>query len=298
MARNIHKKGLGRGLESLIPTAVIEAEFDVAAKGYSEQVAQVDAGLIDPNPHQPRTSFEPEMLEGLANSIRQFGILQPLVVSRTDSGRYELIAGERRLRAAKMLGQKKVPAIVRTFDDQEKLELALIENLQRQALNPVETATAYRKLIDEFNMSQADIAKRLGIARPTITNTLRLLNLPLEAKRALAAGKITEGHGRALLTISDLEKQLAFLDLMIEKGWNVRQAEEFAREYREKEPDTSKAFNRIERENDYTRRLGSYLGTQVYMYRTASGGKLVIKFSSEDDLAKFARLLESDDQQN
>ena len=195
------KRGLGRGFDALIPTQMVEDQFDVTApvdasgqRNSADLVREVSPELVDPNPHQPRQVFEGAALEALAASIRVHGILQPLVVTRVGS-RYELIAGERRLRAAKIAGLDTVPVIVRSFDEQQKLELALIENLQRAELNPIEVATAYRKLIDQFNMRLEDLSKRIGRDQSSISNTTRLLNLPPEAKRALVDGEIKEGPG-------------------------------------------------------------------------------------------------------
>jgi ParB family chromosome partitioning protein len=218
------KRGLGRGFDSLIPTQMVEDEFDVTAKTDAEgnrtsadTVHELDpADLVDPNPHQPRQNFDQDALEALAASIRVHGILQPLVVTKTGS-RYELIAGERRLRAAKLAGLDAVPVIVRSFDEQQKLELALIENIQRAELNPIEVATAYRKLVDQFNLSLADISERVGRDRSTVSNTMRLLNLPIEAKRALVEEQINEGHARVILSVIEPDKQAEMLELMLEE---------------------------------------------------------------------------------
>ncbi len=180
------KRGLGRGFDSLIPTAIVEEEFDVQAEtdksGHRvsrDTVVDVSPDLVDANPHQPRKDFKQDQLDALAASIRVHGILQPLVVTK-NGNRYELIAGERRLRAAVIAGLESVPVIVRSFDEQEKLELALIENIQRAELNPLELATAYRKLVDQFNVKLEDLSKRVGKDTSTISNTMRLLNLPIE----------------------------------------------------------------------------------------------------------------------
>lgn len=288
MAQN--KRGLGRGFDSLIPTQLVEQEFDVTAqnsgKAGGDTLREVDPGLVDPNPHQPRTNFVQIELEALAASIRVHGILQPLVVTKVGE-RYELIAGERRLRAAKLAGLDTVPVIVRSFDEQQKLELALIENLQRAELNPIETATAYRKLMDQFNLRLADIGGRVGRDISTISNTMRLLNLPLEAKRAIVEGVITEGHGRALLSILEPAKQLILLDLIIKNSWNVRQAEEYARAFKGTAGTHEKAVARIALTNDLTRALGDLLGTKVTQKATAKGGKLVIEYYSDEELDRI-----------
>jgi ParB family chromosome partitioning protein len=287
------KRGLGRGFDSLIPTQIVEDEFDVTAKTdaegkrtSSDTVHELDPELIDPNPHQPRQHFDEQALEALAASIRVHGILQPLVVTRAGS-RYELIAGERRLRAAKRAGLEAVPVIVRSFDEQEKLELALIENIQRAELNPLEVATAYRKLIDQFNLSLSDISERVGRDRSTVSNTMRLLNLPIEAKRALVEEEITEGHARVILSVVEPEKQLEMLGLITKNGWTVRQAEEYARGLKGKRGSHMKAKARIAAVNQLTMDLGEILGTKVTQQHTAKGGKLIIEYYSEEELQRI-----------
>jgi ParB family chromosome partitioning protein len=291
------KRGLGRGFDSLIPTQMVEDEFDVTAKiddsgkrTSGDSVLQVEPALVDPNPHQPREHFDQAALEALAASIRVHGILQPLVVTRVGQ-RYELIAGERRLRAAKLAGLDVVPVIVRSFDEQQKLELALIENIQRAELNPIETATAFRKLTDQFNLSLEDIGSRVGQARSTVSNTMRLLNLPIEAKRALVEGQITEGHARVILSILEPDKQQELLALMLKHHWNVRQAEEYARGYRGKSGSKEKAEARIASVNQLTMDLGDFLGTKVTQLTTAKGGKLVIEYYSEEELERIYRAI-------
>ncbi len=300
------KRGLGRGFDSLIPTQVVEDEFDVTApvdesgqRSSGDLVREVDPGLIDPNPHQPRENFDPKALEALSASIRVHGILQPLVVTKAGQ-RYELIAGERRLRAAKLAGLDAVPVIIRSFDEQQKLELALIENLQREELNPIETATAYRKLLDQFNLKLEELGARIGKDVSTISNSTRLLNLPHEAKRAIIEGRITEGHGRVLLTIVETDKavedqkRVELLELMERHHWTVRQSEEFARGFRGKTGTKEKAAARIAAVNQLTMDLGDYLGAKVTQLRTAKGGKLVIEYYSEEELERIYRAIKQE----
>lgn len=283
-------KGLGRGLESLIPTDIVETKYDPTAK--ADQIAQIDPAKIDPNPHQPRQSFDQKELDALADSIKLHGILQPLVLMPHGS-RFNLIAGERRLRAAKQTGLKTVPAIVRSFDEQQQLELALIENLQRAELNPIETATAYRKLANQFNLSLPEIAHRIGRARPTISNALRLLDLPESAKDAVAKDQISEGHARVLLTIQDPDKLNEMLALIIKHQWTVRQAEEFARGLR-KSGDPEKGMARIagfDGEDAISKDLTKLLKNTVKIQPTAQGGRLVIHFETEEELEALADAL-------
>jgi len=216
------------------------------------------------------------------------GILQPLVVTK-QGDRFELIAGERRLRSAKIAGLDTVPVIVRSFDEQQKLELALIENIQRAELNPIETATAFRKLMDQFNLSHDDIGQRVGKDRSTVANTVRLLNLPIEAKRAVSDGRITEGHARVILSILEPEKQLDLLELIQRNHWTVRHAEEYARGLRGRTGSKEKAEARIAGVNQLTMDLGDYLGTKVSQVTTAKGGKLVIEYYSEEELDRIYR---------
>jgi len=290
-------RGLGRGLDSLIPTAIVEEEFDVTAKtdakGHrvsGDEVQHVPVELVDPNPHQPRTNFDEAALNALAASIRVHGILQPLVGSKVGN-RYELIAGERRLRSAKIAGLETVPMIVRSFDEQAKLELALIENLQRAELNPIEVATAYKKLLDQFNFKLADLSARVGRDITTISNTVRLLGLPIEGKRALVDGLISEGHARVLLTFKEPDKQLEMLELMIKKKWSVRQSEEFARGWRGEKGSKMLAQARINAENQLTMELGDVLGAKVTQRKTAKGGRIIIEYYSEEELDRIYRTI-------
>jgi ParB family chromosome partitioning protein len=297
MAGDSKKRGLGRGFDSLIPSTLADTEFDVTAERDAsgvriiEGLHELEISLVDPNPHQPRTVFEPSALAELAASIAEHGVVQPLVVTPKSDGRYELIAGERRLRASKLAGLKFVPAIVRSLSEQHKLELALIENLQRADLNAVETATAYRKLMDQFNLTYEQVGKRVGKDRSTIANTVRLLGLPLEAKRELSEGKISEGHARVILSVTEPEKQLVLLEMLLKHGWSVRQAEEFARGLKGETGTHEKAAARIAAVNDFTRGLGDYLGTKVSQVATAKGGKLVIEYYSPEDLERITGLI-------
>ncbi len=296
------KRGLGRGFDALIPSQ-IEEEFDVTAKvddsgnrSSNDLLREVSPNIVDPNPHQPRLSFNQGELENLADSIRVHGILQPLVVTQIGM-RYELIAGERRLRAAKLVGLPSVPVIVRSFDEQQKLELALIENIQRAELNPIELATAYRKLMDQFGLTYDQMGKRVGGRdRSTIANTVRLLGLPLEAKRAVAEGIITEGLARVILTLAEENNQLELLKLIVDKGWTVRQAEEYARGLRDNAGSHEKAKARIAGVNDLTKSLGDYLGAKVQQITTAKGGKLIIEYYSEEELDRIYRAIKREDE--
>lgn len=292
------KRGLGRGFDALIPTQLVEEEFDPTAvkaddggRESADLIVQVAPDQVDPNPHQPRQVFDEAALGELAASIGQHGILQPLVVTKAEGGRYQLIAGERRLRAAKLAGLSTVPVIVRSFTDQQKLELALIENLQRQDLNPMEMATAYRKLVDQFNLQLDEIGRRVGKDSSTISNTMRLLNLPLQAKRAVATGQMSEGHARVILSLTDHEKQLALTQMIVDKGWTVRQTEEFARSFKAPTATKATAMQRIAETNDVTESLSDYLGAKVTLKHTAKGGRLTIEYYSDEELERIYRAI-------
>ena len=275
-----NNKGLGRGFDSLIPTEV-EQEFD-PAPAKTNDIDHIDVNSIDPNPHQPRDGFNQKELEALADSIGEHGILQPLVVQAVD-GRYQLIAGERRLRAAESIGLETVPAIIRSFDQQQSLELSLIENIQREQLNAIETAAAYQKLLDQFNLSSADIAKRVGRDETTVKNTLRLLRLPTDAKHALVSGSISEGHARAILSVTNQEQQDELLRNIIDNEWTVRRAEEFARDVRAKRSSPSQVTS----ETEATKQLGAKLDTKVQLQRRAHGGRVMIHYQDDEDLQRI-----------
>ncbi|OQX70771.1 hypothetical protein B6D52_03535, partial [Candidatus Parcubacteria bacterium 4484_255] len=214
---------LGRGLESLIPAKTIKK---VALDGLAqtgERVYDISIEQIDPSPNQPRQNFTRTDMEELINSIQANGIIQPLILVKKENGRYEIIAGERRWRSAKILGLKTVPSLIRAIDVNKKLEIALLENIQRKDLNAMEKARAYQRLIDEFNLTQKDISKRLGMARATIANTLRLLRLPEVVQNAVEQEKISEGHAKTLCSINDPAKQEMFLKRILGLGLTVRE---------------------------------------------------------------------------
>jgi len=281
---------LGRGLDSLIPTDIDEFAAPSMPKELVKEGAHIDELPIDhivANPHQPRSVFSNDQLSELAQSIKLHGIVQPLVVVKDSSG-YQLIAGERRLRAAKLVGLKTVPAIVRSFSQQEQLEVALIENIQRSELNALELASAYAKLADQFNLTIEQIAQRVGKAPSTVGNILRLLNLPREAKQALNDGVITEGHARQILAVLSPTDQLTILDMIIKGGLNVRQAEELARNFKkEGQAAVKKVVEKQAYNTQLSSDLGRHLGTKVDIQKTAKGGKLVIEFYSDEELGRL-----------
>jgi len=278
------KRGLGKGLGALIP---------VSETGPTE--LPVDA--ISPNPLQPRQRMASEELKELAASIREHGLIQPLIVSQTSDAevqRYQLIAGERRLEAAKLAGLAKVPVVIREATPQEMLELALVENIQRADLNPLEQAAAYRHLMDDFGLTQEQAARRVGKSRVAVANSVRLLRLPDEIKSSLAQGQITEGHARAILALAQPDEQRRIWEEVLKRGLNVRQTEETVRRLvagpRPKRPDTSSSPETRALEE----RFRETLGTKVQLFRSKRGGRIIIHFYSEEDLQALYDLMVRD----
>jgi ParB family chromosome partitioning protein len=295
------QRGLGRGFDALIPTELDVAEAPVSTNTIAhDSIRQIDPEQITPNPHQPRTQFDEGELQSLADSIKNHGLLQPLVASDKGGGVYELIAGERRLRASKLAGLRSVPVIVRSYDEQQKMELALIENLHRVELNPIDTATAYQKLAAEFNLTLDQIGERMGKAKSTVSNAMRLLNLPKEAQDAIATGKISEAHGRALLAVNDPARRTELLSAIISQGLTVRQAEEFARGEKgaRSGSGTAKLASRVgstQGANSHiAQTLGEYLGTKVSVQPTAKGGRLTIEYYSNEELERIFETIKAD----
>lgn len=290
------KRGLGRGFDSLIPTQVLDEQFDPSA-GQDEKVSElrkIDLNKLYPDPDQPRRHFDEGHLKELSESIKEHGVLQPIVVTPHGDG-FMIVAGERRFRAAKAANLSKIPAIVRTLSNQHKLELALIENIQRRDLNPLETATAYLKLHQQFNMTYEEIGQRVGgKAVSTISNALRLLQLPEDAKSALIEGTISEGHARQILALDDAKAQKSLLGLIVSEGWSVRKAEQFVVGYKQGESAPKKAASGIRHtkaESDDTKILGKRLGAEVRIKATAKGGQLIIGYKDDSDLARITKLL-------
>ena len=271
-------RGLGRGLDALIPGG-----FQPKS---SQGTQQVPITAIEANPFQPRGEINTVGLEELAKSILEHGIIQPLILSKSSTdGQYTLIAGERRLRAAEIAGLKSVPAIIRDVTEQERLEIAIIENIQREDLTPLESALAYQQLIDEFNLSHEDISIKVGKSRAAITNTLRLLKLPDDIQIALHSLKISEGHARALLGLPSKKSQIAALQTILIKGLNVRQTEDLVRKFSGQKQKTEKGVKEISPEvKSIEDQLRTLLGTKVTIHNGKRGGTLVIHYYSEEEL--------------
>jgi ParB family transcriptional regulator, chromosome partitioning protein len=269
------RTGLGKGLEALIPMA------QEARAGLS----QVPVSTLMPNPLQPRTALDPEALAELTASIREHGLLQPLLVTQQGPERYQIIAGERRWQAARLAGLATVPVIVKEATPQQALELALVENIQRADLNPLEEAAAFQQLVEEFGLTQDQVASRVGKSRVAVTNTLRLLRLPAEVKQALADGLIREGHARALLGLPTAQAQVAALKVVVRKALSVRHTEELVRRLTAEAPPPRTRSPLSPESLALEQEFRETLGTKVHLYRNKKGrGRLVIHFFSEEEL--------------
>ncbi len=289
------RQALGKGIGALIPggnsrrPAETEPREPEAGDEGVRRVLELPLESIEVNPRQPRGHFEQEMLEDLARSIRERGVIQPVLVRPLEDGRYQLVAGERRLRASRLAGAGTIPALVQDLDDDESLVIALVENIQRADLGPLEEARAFQSLIEEFDLTQDEVARRVGRSRPAVANSLRLLKLPESVQKDLAAGRLTAGHARALLTIEGDAARKNLGEEVVRRGLNVRDTENAAREHgptpraARVDPDLARM------ESD----LGRSLGTRVRL-RTQSGGRgrIEIEFYSDDDLARLLERLQ------
>ncbi|MEZ4659166.1 MAG: ParB/RepB/Spo0J family partition protein [Caldilineaceae bacterium] len=308
------RRGLGRGLGALIMNTQAAPDEDAAPTAGERGVQMVAVNSIAPNPHQPRTHFDPASLQELADSIQEHGIIQPLIVTQADHGQpaqYWIVAGERRWRAAKLAAQAEVPVIVREASTEQLMEWALVENIQRADLNPLEEAAAYQALMDEMHLTQAEVAKRVGKSRSAVANTVRLLNLSAEAKEALLADQISAGHARAIVALSsDKEAMQTALTTVLNQDLTVRQTEELVKKLSEPEPDSDFAEpdpaeptpDELDAQlqhhvRDLENRFRNVLGTRVSLNRNRDGsGKLVVHFFSDEDLAKIYQVISRDEE--
>ncbi len=280
-------RGLGRGFDALISN-----DFDKSILLTSEdRVEKIPIGKLQASPYQPRRHFDETALLELAESIKRHGIVQPLVVTPAKSGTYTLVAGERRWRAAQLAKQETVPALIRERKELEQLEVALIENVQRVDLSPLEQAVSIERLREQFSLSYDEISRRLGKATSTVNNTVRLLRLPEAARDALATNQITEGHARAILALkTDTGLQAQLLKSIIAQGWSVRQAERFVTSVKAGVKESAQVHARVQTETPATKQLSKKLGTPVSLRRTARGGKLEISFKTDDELDRIIGL--------
>ena len=285
------RKALGRGLGALIPSKSPEPTAP-PAPALQAGLLQLDIGKIVANPHQPRKQFAEEKLEELSSSISAKGLIQPVVVRPLADGRYELIAGERRWRAAGRAGFARIPAVVRDVESAEAMELALIENVQRENLNPIETAQAYRQLAEAFDLSHEEIASRVGKDRSSVTNFLRLLNLPEELQGDLASGALSMGHARALLSIAGREGQLAARAAVLAKGLSVRETELLAKRLArpKKKPERPAQINNIYI-NELESSIRNALGTKVTIRHHGKAGVIELHYFSPEELDRLVNHL-------
>ena len=284
------RKGLGRGLDALLGSDPVKNAGSAKSGEVSTGITEVISGKLEPNRFQPRTHFDESGLEDLAESIKTQGIVQPIVVTPKGEGLYTIIAGERRWRASKLAGLKKVPVVIREVtDDQHLLELALVENIQRADLNPVEEAEAYKSLGETFELSQEEIAKRVGKGRTTITNFIRLLRLPQEVQDLMRDGRLTAGQARPLLSFGDARQQIELAERAVAEGLTARDLERLASEPREKEEQEPK--KKASEPDVHTReameRLTHFLQTKVEIQRKKKGGAVKIHFHSEEELIRI-----------
>jgi len=276
----MQKQALGKGLGALIPDLSVLDDKEKKALGINE----IELDKIVPNEYQPRKVFNDEKLRELAASIKEQGVIQPVIVHRAGTG-YQLIAGERRWRASRLAGHKTIPALVKEATKRELLEMALIENIQREDLNPLEAAEAYKRLQDEFKLTQEDLAKRVGKERSTVTNFLRLLGLPKEIKQELATGALTMGHAKALLSLERVRDQMHAAVMIVKKGLSVREAEVLSS--RLKNPPKEKKARLSHELKSIEEKLRKALGTKVIMTAKSNGGRIVIEYYSAEELERI-----------
>ena len=303
MAKQQH--GLGRGLSALLGE---EADQFSKPVGYvnkdvagtkpaarASDVLRIPVDMVEANPFQPRSSFDAEALEELAASIRTLGLIQPITVRKVSENRYQIISGERRFKACRMAGMAMIPAYVRETDDQGMLEMALVENIQRENLDPIETALSYRRLIDECNLTQETMADRVGKKRASVANTLRLLKLPVKVQHDLKVGLLSVGHAKVLLGVEDQKLLQQLCDLTVKEGLSVRQLEEEVHKYLRK-PRTKAARQEQELPAEYTRllsKVGRFFADPISLRRSASGkGTMTVRFNSDEEVNAFLKALE------
>ena len=287
----VKKKGLGKGLDSLIPDNKIEVKTSVPNVG-GEQMMKIN--MVEPNREQPRRNFEEDSLLELADSIKQFGVLQPLIV-RKRKDYYEIIAGERRWRAAKMAGVKEIPVIIKDFTEQEVLEIALIENIQREDLNPIEEAMAFKRLLTEFNLKQDEVAERVSKSRTAVTNSMRLLKLDEKVQQMVIDDMITTGHARALLAIEDPELQYNLANKIFDEKLSVRETESLVKSIKNpKEPKQKKTVKNAFIYEDLEDKMKQVLGTKVNVLAKGNGkGRIQIEYYSDEELERMFEMIMS-----
>lgn len=297
MAKATRKQALGRGLSALLkdPDNDIQSAEDKNADKLVGHIVELDLASIEVNPFQPRTSFNEESLKELASSIRELGVIQPITVRKLDFDKYQLVSGERRFRASKLVGLKTIPAYIRIANDQESLEMALVENIQRQDLDPIEIAISYQRLIDEIKLTQEQLSDRIGKNRSTIANYLRLLKLDPIIQTGMRDGFMSMGHGRTLINVNDPQQQLDIYEKVLQKSLSVRETEQLVRDLNQSEKSHSTTAKKNAIPKTYKKGIkdfSEFLGTKVEIKVSKKGsGKLSIPFSSEEDFNRIKKLI-------
>ncbi len=285
------KKGLGKGLESLLMSTDVSVDDNMDDEKI-DGLSRININDIKPNENQPRKTFDPEKIEDLANSIKEHGVIQPLVVRKVENG-YEIVAGERRWRAAREAGLTEVPCVVRELTDEQNMLFAIIENMQREDLNPIEEAEGLQRMITNFGMTQSEISKSVGKSRPYITNSLRLLKLPEEIKDMMVDGSLTTGHGRALITIEDEEKAVEIAKKVVKNGLSVRKIEELANEKKKKRGKPAKRAPKSPDVLLVERELKGIFGTKVNLNTAGNKGVIEIEYYSKEEANRIIEMLKS-----
>lgn len=301
MAKATKKQALGRGLSALLkdPQNDIKSAEDKNADKLVGHIVELELNAIEVNPFQPRTSFNEESLRELASSIRELGVIQPITVRKLDYNKYQLVSGERRFRASKLVGLETIPAYIRIANDQESLEMALVENIQRQDLDPIEISLSYQRLIDEINLTQEQLSERVGKNRSTIANYLRLLKLDPIIQTGMRDGFLSMGHGRALINVEDPQVQLEIYEKILANSLSVRDTEKLVRELQEGKPEKKSAAATPVISRDIKKSIKEFsdrLGAKVDVKVSKKGnGKLIIPFKSEEDLNRLKKIIQGED---
>lgn len=294
------KRGLGKGIGALFgndieETDIVAQDIHQINENDKEKVTSLKLAQIEPNKEQPRKNFDEEKLQQLADSIKQHGVIQPIIVKDLNNGYYQIVAGERRWRASRIAGLKEIPAIVRTYDELATMQIALIENLQREDLNPIEEALSYKALLDDFALTQEKVSEQVGKSRSAIANTIRLLSLPKQIQKLLEEGAISGGHARAILSVTSEEGKLQLTEKIIENELNVRQAEQLAKTLNAQKPKKESAQPQTSafdlQLQGIQKRMSDLLGTKVKILNGSKKGKIEIEYYSANDLDRVLKLL-------
>ncbi len=294
------KRGLGKGIGALFgaeanETDIVERDISFINSTSSENITELKISQIEPNKEQPRKAFDEEKLGLLAESIKKHGVIQPIIVKDLNNGFYQIVAGERRWRASRIAGLNKIPAIIRSYDELATMQVALIENLQRENLNPIEEALSYKALLDDFLLTQEQVSEQVGKSRSAIANSIRLLSLPQKVRKMLEAGTLSSGHARAILSVNDEDAKLLLAEKIVENALSVRQAEQLAKTLNapKKEPKKPTSVTQLDLQlGEIQKRMSDTLGTKVKILNGAKKGKIEIEYYSANDLERLLKILD------